>query len=336
MVRHESLFETSGSIWRPWGTMRSKPSLSLWLSATALLLVVACSDSGTDSGVPGSVPAALGREAPLSVYVVNYPLEYFAERIGGDRVEVVLPSPAGIDPADWSPEVETISAYQKADLILLNGAGYAAWVERATLPQTRIVDTSSAFRDQLLELQGTTTHSHGPAGEHSHRGFAATTWLDPSLAIAQASAIAEAFVDASPSGQAAFEAGLASLVADLRNLDGELDAAAARLHARPLVFSHPVYQYLASRYGLDARSVHWEPGDSPTEEQWDELEALLGEHPSTVMIWESEPLAATRARLETLGLRVIVYDPCGSRPDDGDFLDVMGRNMKALRELGFR
>ncbi len=27
----------------------------------------------------------------LSVYVVNYPLKYFAERIGGDNVKVVFP-----------------------------------------------------------------------------------------------------------------------------------------------------------------------------------------------------------------------------------------------------
>ena len=249
-------------------------------------------------------------------------------------MEVVLPAPAGVDPAVWSPEVEIILAYQQADLILLNGAGYAAWVGRATLPQSRVVDTSVRFRDQLLELEGETTHSHGLEGEHSHRGFATTTWLDPSLAIAQASAIADALVDANPSGQTAFEAGLAKLVEDLHELAGELDAIGARLRDRPLVFSHPVFQYLIRRTLLDARSVHWEPGEPPTEGQWDELEALLGEHPATVMIWEGEPLAATRARLEQRGLRSVVYDPSGGRPDGGDFLDVMRRNLAALGEIG--
>ena len=31
----------------------------------------------------------------LTVYTVNYPLAYFAERIGGDAAEVVLPVPQG-------------------------------------------------------------------------------------------------------------------------------------------------------------------------------------------------------------------------------------------------
>ena len=53
----------------------------------------------------------------LVVFPVNYPLAYFAERIGADQVEVVLPAPADVDPAYWMPDQKTISAFQKADLI---------------------------------------------------------------------------------------------------------------------------------------------------------------------------------------------------------------------------
>jgi len=63
----------------------------------------------------------------LSVYAVNYPLAYFAERIGGSSVNVVLPVPADIDPAFWEPDASVIAEFQQADLILLNGAGYANW-----------------------------------------------------------------------------------------------------------------------------------------------------------------------------------------------------------------
>ena len=74
----------------------------------------------------------------LTVYTVNYPLKYFAERIGGEYVEVVFPAPADVDPAYWLPDRETVSDYQKADIILLNGAHYAKWVEKVTLPGSRM------------------------------------------------------------------------------------------------------------------------------------------------------------------------------------------------------
>ena len=37
----------------------------------------------------------------LKIYVVNYPLQYFAQRIGGDNVDVFFPAPSGVDPAYW-------------------------------------------------------------------------------------------------------------------------------------------------------------------------------------------------------------------------------------------
>jgi hypothetical protein len=80
--------------------------------------------------------------AKLTVYVVNYPLKYFAKRIGGEHIEVVFPAPADVDPAYWNPDVDTISAYQQADLIFLNGAGYAKWVDKVSLPRSKLVNTS--------------------------------------------------------------------------------------------------------------------------------------------------------------------------------------------------
>ena len=72
-------------------------------------------------------------DGTLSVYTVNYPLKYFAERIGGPYLKATLPTPPGQDPVYWTPSIADISAYQQADLILLNGAGYAKWTTKASL-----------------------------------------------------------------------------------------------------------------------------------------------------------------------------------------------------------
>ena len=95
---------------------------------------LACSQQSGDA-----TPAVTEQAVPLSVYVVNYPLQYFAERIGGKHVNVSFPAPQGVDPAYWSPDAEVVVAYQEADVILLNGAGYARWVGRASLPYAKLV-----------------------------------------------------------------------------------------------------------------------------------------------------------------------------------------------------
>jgi zinc transport system substrate-binding protein len=62
-----------------------------------------------------------------------------------------------------------------------------------------------------------------------------------------------------PTLEGTFSGHLASLRHDLATLDGELKAMTASKPALPLMASHPVYQYLARRYSLNLRSVHWEP-----------------------------------------------------------------------------
>jgi zinc transport system substrate-binding protein len=295
-------------------------------------LLAAAALAGCGEGEPRAAAPAPGSEetGQLSVFAVNYPLQYFAERIGGNDVEAVFPAPADEDPAYWSPDPDTVAAYQGADLILMNGAGYARWLERASLPRAQLVDTSRGFPDQLIPLEAGVTHSHGPEGAHTHRGTAFTTWLDPELAILQARAVRDAFAEARPDREAAFQEGLEGLEADLRDLDQRLSNAAEAIGDAPLLFSHPVYQYLIRRYGLNARSVHWEPDQPPSEAMWRELEELVATHPARWMLWEGEPAEATVKRLEAMGIGSRVYTPCAGAPEEGDFLSVMRANVDAL------
>jgi zinc transport system substrate-binding protein len=266
----------------------------------------------------------------LRVSVVSYPLLYFAVRIGGHHVEVSFPAPPDVDPAFWSPDPETVGMYQQADLILLNGARYARWVERASLPSSKLVDTSRAFRDRYVVAEEAITHSHGPEGDHSHGEIAFTTWIDPMLAVEHARAILAAFMAARPEHAATFQEGYATLEADLLDLDRQFEAVFAQVADQPLVASHPVYQYLARRYRLAVRSVHFEPGQYPGEREWRGLRKILASHPARWMLWEGEPLGETTARLTELAVAVIVFDPSSNRPPEGDFLSTMRDNLKRL------
>jgi zinc transport system substrate-binding protein len=297
-----------------------------------MVVVVALAACG--GGGPGEVEEV--QEAAtekIVIYTINYPLAFFAERIGDDLVEVVFPAPADEDPAFWSPDAETIAAFQGADLILLNGAGYAKWVDRAALPTSKMVDTSGAFADRLVPMAGTTTHSHGPEGEHEHGGYAFTTWLDPTLAIQQAQAIEAAVSRLRPEHEPEIHRRMELLKGDLLNLDSRFAVAAGNVGDAPLVFSHPVYQYLIRRYKLNGVEVHWEPDEAPDGHAWDHFEELLETHPARWMLWEDEPLEATAAGLAEKGVESVVFDPCGNRPETGDFLTVMAANAAALEGL---
>ena len=294
-----------------------------------LLIIAACGGNGPEPTAP------IAEEAPdrLLVYTVSYPLAYFAERLGGAEVEVVFPAPPDEDPAFWSPDAETIAAYQNADLILLNGAGYAKWVERATLPSSRLVDTTANAADRLLELSGTVTHSHGPEGEHEHQGWAFTTWLDPTLAIEQARAVAAALRSRLPESDAGIAERLVALEDDLTALDARFAAAAESIGEEPLLFSHPVYQYFIHRYQLNGHEIHWEPDVEPDGKMLSELGHILDHDAARWMLWEGVPMDATVAALDEREISSVVFSPCANTPAQVDWLTVMNANAEALETI---
>ena len=289
--------------------------LALWVAVVCMLLLSV------------SVPA---EDKPV-VYTVNYPLYYFAERIAADLVEVVLPVPAGVDPAFWQPDAEAVAAFQQADLILLNGAGYAKWLSRVSLPHRKLVDTSAGFRDRYLQIDEGATHSHGREGEHSHTGVAFTTWLDFTQAVAQARAITAALVRLRPASKELFEANFALLEQQLLDLDSQIREQVATGPETSLLASHPVYQYFKRRYGLRLTSLMWEAAVLPGDAQWALLRDLVKVQPFGWMLWEGTPAPESVARLDSLGIKSLVFDPCGNRPAHGDFLSVMQQNVQNLK-----
>ena len=277
------------------------------------------------------LPAISASADRLTVYTVNYPLQYFARRIGGERIDVHFPAPPDVDPAFWMPDLDTIAAYQKADLIVVNGANYAKWVSRIALPRLRTVDTSAAFADQLITEKGNVTHSHGPGGEHSHSGMPFTTWLDFNQAIQQAEAILEALQRKQPGDSEVFAENYGNLKRDLQALDAEMLSLSEGDVGHQLLASHPVYQYLARRYRLSVAAMSWEPEEFPGQGQWQQFSQMLQQLPARWMLWEAMPLEKTVHKLSDAGVSVVVFAPCMNMPGEGDFLTVMSQNVENLK-----
>jgi len=269
---------------------------------------------------------------PITVYTTFHPTTYFAQRIAPDNVTVVNPVPADADPATWDPADEVLAEYQAADLIVINGADFEEWVGYASLPEARIVDTTAAIKDDLIRSQHGVTHTHGPEGEHVHEGeYDGHVWLDPLLAIQQATVIRDALLQRLPDQRQAIEENFAALIVDLKKLDERLRSLKPRIAATTLVANHPAYDYLARRYGWNVTSFHFEPDEMPSAEHLAALRAFQDENKATLLLWESEPAANVAAAMEmTFGLKSVVYAPAESVAAGENYLTVMQANLDRL------
>ena len=187
---------------------RTTLGIGLFLCSVACVLA-------TLFGPPTGAQAEDPESDLLTIYVVDYRSNTSPSALRRDTPRwCSRPRPTGS--AFWTPGPDTIGAFQKADLILLNGAGYAKWVEKASLPRSKVVDTSAEFKNKYIKIAGATTHSHGSGGEHAHEGVAFTTWLDLDLAAKQAGVIGNALVQMRPDLLDEFQSNYAMLAKDLK------------------------------------------------------------------------------------------------------------------------
>ena len=278
-----------------------------WINWMALVVVIGIFGAGC--GKKTSHPTT-ETEIPV-VYTTFYPTKYFAERIGGKLIDVVCPVPADKDAISWMPQPKEIQAYQKADMIILNGAEFAKWVHRVSLPDRRVINTAATLKNEFITFQHSTVHSHGQSGEHAHEGLDGHTWVDPVNAKIQAESIRDALITFFPEHAETFGQGFATLANDLNSLDKRLKAYQADYKNQPLLASHPAYNYIARRYGWNVHNLDLDPEKMPSDEVIRQIKIILTTHPAKHLIWETNPTKAIADRMQKeLGLASIQFSPC--------------------------
>jgi zinc transport system substrate-binding protein len=306
---------------------RSMSTLAVLLALT--IGTVACSG---DTSSPLPAVEAAPKTGPVEVRVSSFPAEWLVRRVGGKQVTVKNVLPVGEDPPFWAPSGDVVASVQQAELIVANGAGFEKWMETATLPADRVVDSAKGL--DLIHVQGK-THSHGKGGEHSHAGTDPHTWSDPLGYAQQAEAVHAALVRVRPDQKSVFDGNLAALKQDLSDLDRELKDALTPGKGLKMAANHPAFNYLARRYDLDIHSFDFDPEEVPNEEARADFATWAeGVDKPHHLIWESQPIDAVR-RAFPAGTLHIYIDPLEQPPDGGtyDYLAQARKNVSTFKTL---
>jgi len=298
----------------------------LGTAVLAALTTAACSSEDPSAGHANYVRA----DVP-TLYVSTPVLQAFAARIVGEKGKVVPIVGPDEDPATWTPTPEAIRTLQAADRVVLQGAAYEEWAERVSLPSRRTIRTADAVREQWIRYRTVRSHSHGDGEVHEHDGVDGHTWMDPALALAQATRIHASLLRDWPEHKTTYDAGLAVLAAALTPLDARLKALPALPEGTHLHTSQPVYGYLAARLGWPLKEHDLAPNAEVDDYLLEPLKLALNEAPGTVMLWHAPPSEALREGLaERLELRSLVVDPCLVPDAERSILQRMEANLTRL------
>lgn len=325
---------------------RRAPALAALALATTMTLggCGALSDDSGGGGDDGKVQVATG----------FYPLQYVAERVGGDLVEVEAASAPGKDPHDAELTVQETATIASADLVVLL-KGFQPAVDEATEQNGTGEVLDAAEVVELLPAEEG-DHDHGDEDDHDHADDHADDhaeadehaghdhgdddphfWLDPLRMAELGDAMADALSEVDPDHADEYAANAARLSTDLEELDEEFRTGLAQCELDTVVVAHDAFGYLEERYGLHFDPVAGlTPDAEPTPADLQELQELIREEGITTVF--SERLASqqfTGALADDLGLETAVLDPLEGLSDetaDEDYLSLMRANLAALQE----
>ncbi|MEW1587054.1 metal ABC transporter substrate-binding protein [Micromonospora vinacea] len=299
------------------------------LAATTALLALGAGAGCSTGGAAGADPQR------VDVVAAFYPLQFLAERIGGDAVRVTNLAKPGAEPHDLELNPSQVGEVSDAELIVYL-KGFQPAVDDAVAQNggDRAFDVTS-----VQPLLDASAGGHDHEGEEGHAeesgGKDPHVWLDPTRLAGIGDQLAQRLGKADPDHAADYTARAATLRGDLTTLDGEFKNGLATCQRREIVTSHAAFGYLADRYQLDQVGITGlSPDVEPSPQRLAHVIEEAKEHQATTIFFEtlvSPKVAETIAG--QVGAKTAVLDPIEglAAGSNGDYLSVMRTNLRTLQ-----
>ncbi|MFJ2025057.1 metal ABC transporter substrate-binding protein [Streptomyces sp. NPDC087897] len=326
------------------------------VAGAAVLGLTALSACSTSDAADG------GNGDKLKVTASFYPMQFLAERIGGEHVAVTGLTKPGVEPHDLELTPRQIGSISESDYVLYL-KGIQPVVDDA-IKQSGVKNTVDAATLTTLENHGSEVsgHDHGHDGEEEHAdehgheeeaheehsegdghnhgeegGADPHIWLDPVKYAEVAEGVGKSLEKADPDHAADYRKNTDALVAELGELNTAYETGLKNTATKTFITTHSAFGYLAERYGLTQQGIAGiDPEAEPSPARIQEIHSIAEKEKATTVFFEtlaSDRTAKTLA--QDTGLRTGVLDPLEGitdRSKGADYIEVMESNLAALKK----
>ena len=290
----------------------------------------------------------------LVIYASSYPMYDFAQKIGGDKVEVTNILPPGGDAHSTTISADLVIKMKESDLVVVNGAGMEDWVH----------DLESELGDKLLvttEHEGVyfinkTTNEVVPYdpltmsdeqdevvvdGEddgHDHAGiYDPHTWLSLTNAKYQMESIKDALSEIDSQNAEYYTRNYQTYAILLDGLQSQYDALLQDLTYDTFVVGHPAFRYITESYGLTQTNLSSESGTIDiTYENIDlAIQAITDNGYQVIFATTNEDASIVQQIARETGIKVDTLNSIATLTQDQldlgyDYISLMASNLAAL------
>ena len=210
------------------------------IAIVAIIIIIPLLSFGVWNSDSGVFFEKVEEKSKIVAIASFYPLYEFTKEIGGEKVDVSLLVPQGVEPHDWEPTIKDIQKIHQADLIIINGNGFENWVDKIDSSKISIINSGRTFGES------NSNESTKPLDFHY--------WLNPLSAKLQIKEITNGLIEADPENEIyyknskkAYDLKLDTLHLKIKT---ELDGC-----KKDFIAFHDAFSYFAQQYDLNQHTV---------------------------------------------------------------------------------
>ena len=202
-----------------------------------------------------------------------FPYYDFARQVAGDRIDLRLAVPAGMDSHSFEPTPADMRLIQEADLLISNGGEMEHWlsevleaIDAPDLEKITMMDYVETFEEILVEGMEEAAHSHdhdhehvdslGDDGHEEEIEYDEHIWTSPKNAMVIVEEIRDKLTQMDPDGASVYEENAEVYLEKLSRLDQEFEQVAADEKRNMIIIGGKFpFRYLAEAYGFEYRAA---------------------------------------------------------------------------------
>jgi len=313
------------------------------MKRTILILITLaalfCGVSGCKQNKGAVMRSADGK---LNVTVTNFPPFDFVRQIAGDRVNLSMLLPPGVESHSFEPSPRDIITVHNSGVFIYVGGESDAWVDRilesmdtSKIKILRMMDAVYAVEEEIVEGMEEENEEGEEITYDEH------IWTSPRNAILIVKAVTEALCEADSASANFYRKNAAAYTGELAQLDAAFNGVVSGAKRNTIVFADRFpFRYFADAYGLFYFAAF--PGCSTETEPSAATVAFLinkikaEKIPVVFHIELSNELMADTISGETSAKKLLLHSCHNISKRDFDaglgYLDLMRQNVENLKE----
>ena len=245
-------------------------------------------------------------EGKLNVVTSFFPAYDLVSKVGGDKVNVTNLTETG-DAHTYEPSIKDMEAISKADLLVVNGAGFEPWVEniKANNPDLKILELS----DGIDLIKGDHDHDHDHAVEddhdhaheddhdhaveddhehaHSHGEFDPHTWLSLKNPITMLGNIKDELIEIDSDNKDVYNTNYEKVKKDFESFSDEYISKFEKYKGREFIAPHTAFGYLVNELGIEQIGIEGiNSVNEPNASRMKEIVDIMKEHNIKTVFYE--------------------------------------------------